>query len=251
MGVREGTVVAALVVGTIARFLQRKLSFIPPYIFKSLKSTSQEAVSTEENNNGIIVTITREYGSGGHNIGRLLAKELNMDFYDKEIIDRTAKALDFSEEFVSNTEQRLRSGLLQDFMGQGEAYRSNPLPQDKLYIAEADIIREIADKGNCVIVGRCADYILKNYKNCIKIFLYTDDDTKTREIMSRENLNYDEAYKHMSTINKERYRHYKYYTGRYFGLSTNYSLALDTGDGVENTVKVIKTYIEGCCNING
>jgi uncharacterized membrane protein YczE len=251
-GVREGTVVAALVVGMIARFFQRKLSFVPKLIFVSEKLKDNNVISKVENPRGVIVTITREYGSSGHAIGRLLAKELNMDFYDKEIIDKAADVLDFSKEFVSNNEQRIRSGILQDFISQGEVYRPNTLPQDKLYAVEADIIKEMADKGNCVIVGRCADYILKNYKNCINIFLYGDDDSKTREIMKRENLDFDNAYKHMSTINRERYRHYKYYTGRDFGLSSNYNLSVDTGtQGVVNTVNIIKGFIKNisdtCC----
>ncbi|BBF43656.1 cytidylate kinase [Lachnospiraceae bacterium KM106-2] len=241
-GVREGTVVAALLVGMVARWFHRKLSFLPQRLFEVEEELEKKV--TYQKNNHVIITISREYGSNGRKIGKLLAQRLGLDFYDREIIEMEAKETNLSEIYIEKNEQRLPNGILHDFVSQTTVYAHPEEAKDRLYEAATHAVKKIADKGNCVIVGRCADHILSEYDNCYKIFLYADDDTKTKEIMEREQMDYHQAMRHMTEINRERYKHYKYYTGKVFGLASNYHLMLDTGKtSEENIVNIIQTYV--------
>ena len=241
-GVREGTVIAALLVGMIARYLKRKLGFVEDLLFENTNITEKKVA--QENTNKVVITISREYGSGGRQIAQKLAENLGFDYYDKSIMEITAKESDLPESYVEAKEETMTNSFLYDLFSQYQTLTEEKTELDKLYEIEAKIVREVADKGNCVIVGRCADFILKDISNCFNVFLYAKKDFKVQQIMQREHLEEMAAMKHMNDTNKKRFAHYKYYTGRVWGLSKNYNLCLDVSTlGTDAIVAMIKQYI--------
>ncbi|WKY47483.1 cytidylate kinase family protein [Eubacteriaceae bacterium ES3] len=241
-GVGIGTVLAAVMVGMVARFLKRQIQFIPNFI--SQKSHSEPLPQEFSNPGKTIITISREYGSDGRKIGKALSELLAYDYYDKEIIEMTAQNFNLPEAEVAANEEMMHNPLLNDLLASYNELEKDATLLDKLYQAETEIIQKAADKGNCIIIGRSADYILRNYNNCINIFIYASDTYKISNIMNRENLSRLAAQKHMRTINKRRFIHYKYYTGQIFGLSKNYHLSLDISKlGFEKTLQLIEDYL--------
>lgn len=181
----------------------------------------------------IIITISREYGSGGRYVGKLLAEDLGIIFYDKNIISLAAKESGLSEEYINNIDQKKKNGT----------YQNNN--DDRLFITESKVINKIANNNSCIIVGRCADYILRNNKNVISIFLYSDNNSKVARAVKYYGLSKDKALKEITKINKARAKHYKFYTNRDWLDFNNYDLCLNVDQlGIENTVKLIKEYID-------
>lgn len=241
-GVREGTIIAAFLVGLIVRFLKRKLVFVEEFLLKDSRVIEEK--EDQDNTNNLVITISREYGSGGRKIAQELAKKLGFDYYDKSIIEMAAKESNLSEEYVEAKEQTMTNSFLYDLFSQYQAITEEKTKLDKLYEIEAKIIREAAVKGNCVIVGRCADYILKDVNNCQNVFIYAKEEFKVKQIMQREQLERTVALKHVRDINKRRFMHYKYYTGEIWGHSKNYNLCLDvTTLCLADAVEMIKQYI--------
>lgn len=178
----------------------------------------------------IVITISREYSSGGRYVGQLLAKSLGINFYDKEIISLTAKESGLSTSYISKQEQKKTAN-----------YENNN--DDRMFIAESKVIKKLA-KENCVIVGRCADYILKNNKDVIKVFLYSDDENKIKRATKYYGLDSKNALKEINKINKDRARHYKYYTNQDWYDLANYDIMLNVDKfGVENTAKQIELMV--------
>lgn len=240
-GVREGTLIAALLVGMTARFLKRKLVAVENLLLGNTGEETGIQGSTEQ----VIITISREYGSGGRKIARELAQNLGFAYYDKSIIEKTAQEMDLPEAYIEEKEQTMTNSFLYDLFSQYKALTEEKTELDKLYEIETRIIKEAGGRGNCIIVGRCADYILRNLRNCYNIFLYAQEDYKVKQIMEREHLQRSAAIKHVNYINKKRFGHYKYYTGRIWGHSRNYNLCLDvTRLHTEEAVEIIKQYIQ-------
>lgn len=248
-GVREGTLVAAILVGTVARTLNRKigshvnriLTGSSPAVTEGQLLPSSTCLCSET---PIIVTISREYGSGGRKIAQQLAEEMGLDFYDRQIIAQAARNLGMSELEVEAKEQQLGNGLLYDLVAQFYDFSDQKSTLDKLYESEKQIILSAAQKGNCVIVGRCANAICKDFPNAYHIFLHASDDYKIKEIMQREQLDYAAAAKHMTDINKKRFNHYKYYTGRIWGLAQDYHLCIDTSSlPTEQIIALIRSLL--------
>lgn len=180
----------------------------------------------------IIITISREYGSGGRYVGKILAENLKVPFYDKELITLTSKSSGLGKEYIEKSDQKLSSGK---FEGNND---------DRIFIAEEKVIKKLA-KTSCVIVGRCADYILKDNKNTISIFLYSKDEDKVKRATKYYGLEEKTALKQIQKINNERARHYKYYTNKNWYDFNNYDIALNVDTlGVENTAKLIEEYIK-------
>ncbi len=180
-----------------------------------------------------VITISREYGSGGHYVGKLLAKKLGINFYDDALISMVSKESGLSEWYVEETEQRLVAGKFPD---------NN---DDRLFIAESQVIKKIANKESCVIVGRCADYILKDDPNTIRIFLYSDLESKINRAILYYNVDSSEAEKIIFKINYERAKHYKYYTSREWKDVNNYDLMLNVDLlGIELAVDQIINLVE-------
>lgn len=250
-GVREGTVIAAILVGSTARFLKRKLLFAEERIFASVAKEhavfaddARAEQKVKDNTGNVIITISREFGSNGRNIAFALAKSLNLNYYDKKIIELAAKESDFSEQFVEVQEEKMTNSFLYDLFSQYSVTSDDKTDLDKLYEVEAKIIREVAEQGNCVIVGRCADYILRKRTNCYHIFLHASEEYKIQTVMKRESMDYDQAKKYEKMINRKRFMHYKYYTGRIWGRAKNYDLTIDvTKHSIEEIVAMITFFI--------
>ena len=183
----------------------------------------------------IIITISREYGSGGRYIGRLIADKLGIKLYDKDFIVRVAQETGLSEDFIENNEQK-RNVL--DSLNSG--YYNGLNSADELYVKEAELIKEIADKESCVIIGRCANFILKDKENVIKVFIYSKMDDKIRRATEYYGLDANKAEKEINRINKLRANHYKYYTDSDWKDNSNYDVFINSDElGVEKTADLI------------
>ena len=180
----------------------------------------------------IVITISREYGSGGHYVGELLAKRMGINFYDKNLINLISKKSGLSKEYVEANNQKLVS------------FKYIDNNDDRIFIAEEKVIKDLAKKESCVIVGRCADYILKDNKDTIKVFLYSSSQDKVKRAVKYYNLEEDKALKEINKINSERAKHYKYYTNRDWYDFANYDIALNVDYlGVEKTAELLEQVI--------
>lgn len=228
-GVREGTVIAALITGPFVRLLMPRLSFVRRW----LAPTDSAAIvpPTPDGQYPPVITISREYGSGGHQIGEAIAKRLNIPFYDRELISLVAKDSNFSETFISQNEQKLPTSLLyQMIMQDYEAPLDKSLSyDDALFVAQSRVIRRLASEQSCVIVGRCADYILRDRPNTINIFLFADMPHKTARAIAEYGIAPAQAPAIIASTDKARKEHYYHYTGRQWGDSRNYAISFDTG----------------------
>jgi hypothetical protein len=186
-----------------------------------------------------IITISREFGSGGRYIGECLAKELGFSFYDKEIIAQVAEQTGFSEKYIeSRGEYAPHSSLFSySFIGRNSQGASI---EDHIYQAQQNIICEVAQKGNCVIVGRCADYILRNEPNVLNVFIHGNEAEKCQRIMELYHKTQKEALALMKDTDKKRSINYAYYTEQKWGSSRNYALCLNSSIlGYETCMKLI------------
>lgn len=182
-GVREGTIIAALLVGFIARLFGRKLSFLDGMLFgKGKKETGEKEES--KNSELPVIVIGRQFGSGGHDLGKALAKKLGYEFYDNEIIQLAAGSTGYDPKFIETKEENMTNSFLYDLVSQMYVYSdSKDAPQDEIFKSEGKVIRDLASKGNCVIIGRCADYVLKDRPNTMKIFLHAPENYRKERIM--------------------------------------------------------------------
>ena len=198
-----------------------------------------------------IITISREFGSGGREIGKLLAESLNIDFYDKELLEIASKKSGICEElFVKHDENYTNSFLYSLVMGSypvGSDGRINtelPLNQ-KIFLAQFDVIRQLAEKGPCVIVGRCADYVLRNQDNVINFFISGDMLHKKRRILERYDIEKNKAEDFIRKTDKRRANYYNYYTDRKWGEAKNYDLCINSSKtGIEGAVQLMQDYIK-------
>ena len=193
----------------------------------------------------LIITIGREYGSGGRQIGQALAGRLGISFYDKELITLAAKKSGLSDEFIEHNEQRVKGGLMHSF-ATSSAYHNGffsgqylPL-SESIFISQAQVVRDIAARERAVIVGRCADYILSGRKNTVNIFIHAPIEDRVRRIMALYQLSEADAMKAIATSDKERGNHYFRYTDRKWGKAQNYDLSINSSLlGIEGTVEML------------
>ena len=182
-----------------------------------------------------VITVSREYGSGGRYVGRLIADKLGIKLYDKDFVIKLAEETGFSEEYIEQNEQK-RDPL--EILNNG--YYSGLNKSDELFIKESDLIKEVADKESCVIIGRCADFILKDRKNVLRVFISSDMDDKIQRATEYYNIDLKDAEKEINKINKLRANHYKYYTGKNWQDSSNYDICINSDlFGVEKTADMI------------
>ena len=171
-GVREGTVVAALIVGPIVHFVSPYYNFLDKWI---TDPSLRQDIALQQNQHTII-TIAREYGSGGHLLGEMLSKELGIKLYDKEFIRMAAQRSDMDEQYIVRNEQSIPSFWLKCILSKNseQPLESSLSSDDVLFVSESKIIQELAARESCIIVGRCADFILKDYPRAVKVFCYSD-----------------------------------------------------------------------------
>ena len=196
----------------------------------------------------IIINVGRQLGSGGHDIGRMLANDFNAQYYDKEILNLAAKESGFSEEFFEqNDEHRgfLRSlfNMHAPHVGENNFYQNN-FSQESLFKFQSDAIRKEAEKGSCVFVGRCADYVLRDFPNTVSIFITAPMDFRIHNVSAKSGISADDARKLIEHGERRRADYYQYYTGKKWGMATGYDLCIDSSLlGLEATEKFIAELI--------
>lgn len=242
--VRECTVIAALLVGFLARQFGRLLAFVKPMLFPEDYKTSEGKVdqTTPASNNSdyvSVITIGRQYGSGGSELGQILADKLGYAFYDKEIIEMTAGTTGYSSNYVGEHQESLTNSLIYDLVNHMYTFPETESPKDKIFDAQSKVIKEIAEKGHCVIVGRCADQILKDRTDCLNIFLHAPLKNRIKRVMGKKNLTEKDAKQLILREERRRADNYHYYTRQIWGASANYHLSLDTSLGYDYVLDVI------------
>lgn len=226
-GVREGTVAAALLVGPIVHF-------ISPYyrcFDKWINDVKDKDAIALRNIQHVIITIAREYGSGGHLLGEMLSKELGIKLYDKEFIHLVAEKSGINEQYIKKNEQSIPSFWLKCILGKNseQSLERSLSSDDVLFVAESKIIQELAEKGPCIIVGRCADFVLRDYPNLIKVFCCSDLRSACVRCVQEYGISEEKAESEIKRINHNRIAHYEYYTGEKWGEPHHYNLMINTG----------------------
>ena len=224
-GVREGTVIAALAVGPIVHF-------ISPYyhIFDAWIGEVPAVETAVQPASHRIITIAREFGSGGHVLGEMLAKELGIKFYDKEFIRLAAQRSGMDEQYIRRNEQSIPSFWLKCILGKSseQSIERSLSSDDVLFVAESKIIQELAQKESCVIIGRCADFVLRDYPNVVKVFCYSDLESAATRCVSEYGIPREKAEAEIRRVNRGRIAHYEYYTGERWGEAHHYDLMINT-----------------------
>ena len=191
----------------------------------------------------MIITIGRQHGSSGREIARLLAEKLNYKCYDKEIVDEAANHSDFSRDLIDAFDEKRMSAFILHAGGYGlnENFRLNM----QVVSAQFDAMRNIAEKGNCIFVGRCADYILRDHDDLVSVFILGDMDERLKCLERRQGLDETEARKKITAVDKDRSSFYRYYSDQTWGDAQNYDMCINSSKlGVEGTVQVILDYIK-------
>lgn len=183
-----------------------------------------------------VITISREYGSGGRAIGERLAKELGVPFYDKELIFMAAKESGLSEEYIKKTEQMKSTSFLYGLYMSAQQLPMN----DQIFLVQSKIIRQVAQEGPCVIVGRCADYALADYPNVLTVFITGNEEEKIKRLAEINKIDPQKAREMMMKTDKRRSSYYNYYSSKKWGDAQSYDLCINsTVVGVENAVEII------------
>ena len=223
----------AFVVASVLLILQvRKL--------KNVENSNKPLITnpleiTQPSSSNIVITLTREYGSGGRYIGKLVAQKLGIKLYDKEFIIEVAEKTGLSEQYIKENEQK-RNAL--DILNNG--YYSDLSNSDELFVKESQLIKEVSDREPCIIVGRCADQILKDNKNVLKVFIYSDMKNKIDRAVKYYGMDKKKAEKEIIRIDKLRENHYKYYTDKKWKDFSNYDICINSDKvGVEKTADLI------------
>lgn len=235
----EGVLYAGPVADGIAFVIAVILLVIEVKALKINKAKSQLLPDDTSTNNilsrNIVITISREFGSGGRYVGRLIADKLGIKLYDKEFVAKVAQETGLSEEYIENNEQRRES-----LSNLNNGYYFGFDNSNELFFNEAKLINEVADKESCVIIGRCADFILKDRNNVISVFIYSDMENKIKRATEFYGLNKTKAKKEIKRIDKLRENHYKHYTEKEWKDYSNYDICINSDVlGVEKSADLI------------
>lgn len=200
-----------------------------------------------------VITIGREYGSAGHDIGKLVAEKLNYAFYDKKLVEIAAKESNISDETVKHFDEKATPSLLYSLVSgsysmhgmNGPLYYEMPL-NDRLFMAQSHVVKNIAAKENSVVVGRCSDYILDDCDDIelIKVFIYAPQEFRIKRVMDRFGLTQRQAKDKVVKTDKQRKTYYSYYTSRDWGKMPNYDICINSGKaGIENSADIIVDFV--------
>lgn len=197
-----------------------------------------------------IITISRQYGSGGREIGEKLAKELGVPFYDNEIISRAAKESGFAESAFEHAEDKATNSLIYSIAMGLNSYGTqdfgftNLSLDDRIYLAQSEVIHKLAEEGPCVIVGRCADYILRNNSNVIDVFIWAKLDARVKRATEKYNLPVHKAAEQILKTDKRRANYYNYHANEKWGRADNYHLSIQSDYlGIDGSVQCIKEFV--------
>ena len=197
----------------------------------------------------LIITVGRQIGSGGRVIARMLAEEFGCQFYDREILNLAAKESGFSEKFFEQNDEQ--KGFLKThfhihlpLLADNDFYKNN-FSQESLYQFQSDAIRKAAEESSCVFVGRCADYVLRDVKEAVSIFITANLEERIKQVSKRHLCDEETAEKLINSIENERSSYYNYYTGKKWGHSTSYDICVNSSIlGIEGTEQLLVDYIK-------
>ena len=201
----------------------------------------------------LVITIGRQYGSGGNEIGRKLAEELGIDFYDKNILRMNSDESGIKESYFHLADEKAGSRLLYRIVSgmtpemREPSFGSDLISADNLFRFQSEVIRKLAEEQSCVIVGRCADYVLEDADDIelVRVFIYADMDARIRRVREKELYAPEDVRKNVKRIDKERRNYYRYYTGRGWADPENYDLLINTSTtGIKGSVRMIEEYIK-------
>lgn len=196
-----------------------------------------------------VITIARGYGSGGKTIGKMLSEKLDIPFYDRELLRMASDDSGIHERLFGQADERVKPGLRKPF---GKVYKGDLLPpesddfvsDDNLFNYQAKIIKELADTRSCVIVGRCADFILQDRPNVVKLFVHAPFESCVKTVMDMYALPQKEAEKKIQDTDRHRSAYYKYYTRRNWDNAQNYDLCLNSAElGFDKCVEIVEAYM--------
>lgn len=197
----------------------------------------------------IIINVGRQLGAGGQEIGRMLAKDFDAKYYDRELLNLAAKESGFSEEFFKRNDER--KGFLRSFLhlpygnGIGSAnFYQNNFSQESLFKFQSDAIRKAAQESSCVFLGRCADYVLRDFDNVVNVFITASLDFRTQIVAREKGISQEEARKIIGQKERNRAEYYHYYTGKQWGAAASYDLCIDASLlGVQETERIIADFV--------
>ena len=198
----------------------------------------------------IIINIGRQVCAGGQEVGKLLAEEFHAKYYDRELLNLAAKESGFSEEFFKQSDER--KGFLRSFFhlpynnnwGGGSNFYQNNFSQESLFKFQSDAIIKAAQEGSCIFVGRCADYVLRDFDNVVNVFITASIDSRAQLFMKEKNVMYEEAVKRIQQVESRRASYYNYYTGKQWGHAASYDLSIDASAiGSAETARLIAEYV--------
>ena len=234
-----GTIIAAVLVGTLVGIINRAFGRQRDRL---LGKTDEPVATAEEAASNYVITISREFGSGGREIGKLLAKQLGYHYYDSELIRLAAEKSGYTPEYVEQNEQALKNPVLHDFF----AWYAGPLEQtdlpkvDQLFQKESALIRELSRNGSCIIVGRLANYVLRDLPTAYHIFISADAASEAARVCARDHISPEAAAAKVKKVNHERAVHCKHFTKTNWGNVKNYDLCIKSDDfGVNETAQII------------
>ena len=196
-----------------------------------------------------VITIARGYGSGGKTIGKMLSEKLDIPFYDRDLLRMASDDSGIHERLFGQADERVKPGLRKPF---GKVYKGDLLPpesddfvsDDNLFNYQAKIIKELADTRSCVIVGRCADFILQDRPNVVKLFVHAPFESCVKTVMDMYALPQKEAEKKIQDTDRHRSAYYKYYTRRNWDNAQNYDLCLNSAElGFDKCVEIVEAYM--------
>ncbi|MBQ8849326.1 MAG: cytidylate kinase-like family protein [Clostridia bacterium] len=196
-----------------------------------------------------VITVARGFGSGGKTIGRLLAERLDINYYDSDLIKLASEESGINIELFGKSDERVKTSLFKRY---NPSYDSKILPpdsdgyasSDNLFNIQAKIIRDLAEKQNCIIIGRCADHILRDSKKAIRLFFYADEETSIKNVVDIYGVSPKVAKAKIESIDKSRASYYKYYTGKEWDDVNNYDLCINTTKlGFEKSVDAVIAYM--------
>ena len=241
-----GTIVSMFYVGFMVRIYAPHIAWLDkifiPENERVKEAEEEEIVREEEDAVPFVITIAREYGSGGLTLGRKLATRLDVDYYDHDIIDATAERLGYSTDFVRENEQNISNAKLWEliFTDKSIPLSMNPSHDDAIFVSESRIIRNLATKKPCVIIGRCANWVLRNDDKAFRVFVTSNRKDAVRRVMDKDSLDAPSADKRIEQVNTGRNNHYFQYTGRHWTDARDYDLVVNTSAlGVDECADLI------------
>ena len=199
-----------------------------------------------------VITIGRQYGSGGRELGQILAKNLGFEFYDEELVTMAAEKNKMHKDILRAVDEKATKSLLYTLVTGSDLRFFNTSMQyempinDKLFITQSEIIKNLADKSSCVIVGRCADYVLRDSaQKCLHLFIHADLEHRVQRICQKYDLTPEKAKDKINKVQKSRKTYYNYYSNREWGNVSNYDLCVNTGTlGLQKAAEVIEEFVK-------